>query len=187
MSCCSDETEENGIGYEDLIKPTKLTHKIVFLGDISVGKTSIISRFLYDTFGNSTATIGVTFAMISLGNGNNKFNCQLWDTAGQEKYNAVIPSYVRNADVVVITFSLVEKSSFENVQKWIKYAMDYTEKCTIIIVGTKEDLTDENGISDEEVTKIYDKYIYIKTSSKNNTGINELFEKITVVLDCKKI
>ncbi|KDN35566.1 hypothetical protein RSAG8_11481, partial [Rhizoctonia solani AG-8 WAC10335] len=72
--------------------PLKRT-KIVLLGDQSVGKTSLITRFMYDTFDNTyQATIGIDFLSKTMYLDDRTVRLQLWDTAGQERFRSLIPS-----------------------------------------------------------------------------------------------
>lgn len=67
--------------------------KLVFLGEQSVGKTSLITRFMYDTFDNTyQATIGIDFLSKTMFLEDRTVRLQLWDTAGQERFRSLIPS-----------------------------------------------------------------------------------------------
>ena len=71
--------------------------KLVFLGDQSVGKSSVISRYVYDTFEDSSnPTIGVDFVVKSVYSGENTYKIHFWDTAGQERFKSLIPSYIKD-------------------------------------------------------------------------------------------
>ena len=71
-------------------------YKLVFLGDQGVGKTSIITRFMYDSFDkNYQATIGIDFLSKTMYLEDRTVRLQLWDTAGQERFRSLIPSYIR--------------------------------------------------------------------------------------------
>ncbi|GMH66966.1 hypothetical protein TL16_g04556 [Triparma laevis f. inornata] len=95
-------------------------YKLVFLGDQSVGKTSIITRFMYDTFDKSyQATIGIDFLSKSMHLEDRTVRLQLWDTAGQERFRSLIPSYIRDSSVAVVCYDITSRASFLNTQKWI--------------------------------------------------------------------
>merc|ERR1711975_168330 len=73
-------------------------YKLVFLGEQAVGKTSIITRFMYDTFDNNyQATIGIDFLSKTMYLEDRTVRLQLWDTAGQERFRSLIPSYIRDS------------------------------------------------------------------------------------------
>merc|ERR1719461_1827128 len=81
-------------------------YKLVFVGDSNVGKTSIISRFMYDHFdSNYDATIGIDFLAKTHTVGDKTVRLQLWDTAGQERFRSLIPSYIRDSSVAVVVYA----------------------------------------------------------------------------------
>ncbi len=86
-------------------------YKIVFLGDQSVGKTSIITRFMYDSFDkNYQSTIGIDFLSKTMYLENDRsLRLQLWDTAGQERFRSLIPSYIRDSSVAVVVYDVSSK------------------------------------------------------------------------------
>merc|ERR1719272_1754482 len=122
-------------------------YKLVFLGNQSVGKTSIITRFMYDTFDNNyLATIGIDFLSKTLHVNDRSIRLQLWDTAGQERFRVLIPSYIKDSSVAIIVFDITNRQSFENVNKWVKDVRDERgDDAIIALVGNKTDL-DEDGM-----------------------------------------
>lgn len=84
--------------------------KLVFLGEQSVGKTSLITRFMYDTFDNTyQATIGIDFLSKTMYLDDRTVRLQLWDTAGQERFRSLIPSYIRDSSVAVVVYDVTSK------------------------------------------------------------------------------
>ena len=82
-------------------------YKLVFLGDLSVGKTSIINQFMYSTFDkNHQPTIGVDFLSKTIHLEERTVRFQLWDTAGQERFRALIPSYIRDSSVAIVVYDI---------------------------------------------------------------------------------
>eukprot|EP00966_Prymnesium_polylepis_P097662 2261955-Prymnesium_polylepis.1 len=98
------------------IKPLR-KYKLVFIGDQSVGKTSIISSSMYDTF--DASTIGIDFVSKSVPVDEGTVRLQLWDTAGQERFRSLIPSYIRDSHVAVVVFDITNRESFTSTAKWI--------------------------------------------------------------------
>jgi len=100
-----------------------LKHKIVFLGDQAVGKTSIILRFSQETYdGKQKATVGIDFLTKTIYVDDKMVRMQIWDTAGQEKFHCLIPQYIQDSSVAVVTYDITSRQSFENVGKWIQEA-----------------------------------------------------------------
>lgn len=159
----------------------------ITLGDNSVGKTSIINRFINGEFRpDSMPTLGIkhSFKILELGHLNNKKKLKLSviDTGGQEKYKALSISYFRYADVVLFIFNLNEPFSFENIQNWIDNFNDNNNKSKKVIkkylIGNKSDL--EQKVEQNLIDEFAKKNImpYKATSAKTNSQINELFQMI---------
>ncbi|EGW33983.1 uncharacterized protein SPAPADRAFT_59389 [Spathaspora passalidarum NRRL Y-27907] len=153
-------------------------YKIVFLGDQSVGKTSLITRFMYDTFDETyAATIGIDFLSKTMYLEEGKtIRLQLWDTAGQERFRSLIPSYIRDSHVAVICYDITNKKSFLNLDKWIKdVKLERGDDVIIVLVGNKSDLAnDKRQVSVEDVEQLHNKIgskFFIETSTKANHNI----------------
>lgn len=160
-------------------------YKIVFLGDQSVGKTSLITRFMYDTFDEAYATtIGIDFLSKTMYLEEGKtVRLQLWDTAGQERFRSLIPSYIRDSHVAVICYDITNKKSFLNLDKWIKdVKVERGDDVVIVLVGNKLDLAStKRQVSVEEVEQLHNKIgskFFIETSTKANHNVKLLFKKI---------
>lgn len=161
-------------------------YKLVFLGDQSVGKTSIITRFMYDTFDSTyQATIGIDFLSKTMYLEDRTVRLQLWDTAGQERFRSLIPSYIRDSSVAIIVYDITNRASFMNTVKWIDDVR--SERGTDVImmlVGNKTDLADKRQVSIEEgeaKAKEYD-IMFIETSAKAGFNIKALFRKVASAL-----
>ncbi|CAF2049820.1 hypothetical protein BRARA_I04592 [Brassica rapa] len=161
-------------------------YKLVFLGDQSVGKTSIITRFMYDKFDTTyQATIGIDFLSKTMYLEDRTVRLQLWDTAGQERFRSLIPSYIRDSSVAVVVYDVSNRLSFLNTSKWIEEVR--TERAgdvIIVLVGNKTDLVDKRQVSIEEGDSKGREYgvIFIETSAKAGFNIKPLFRKIAAAL-----
>jgi Ras-related protein Rab-6A len=161
-------------------------YKLVFLGDQSVGKTSIITRFMYDKFDNTyQATIGIDFLSKTMYLEDRTVRLQLWDTAGQERFRSLIPSYIRDSSVAVVVYDVTNRQSFLNTLRWIEEVRNERGSDVIIVlVGNKTDLVDKRQVSIEEGdAKSRDLgVIFIETSAKAGFNIKALFRKIAAAL-----
>ena len=121
----------------------KLKYKVVFLGDQSTGKTSIIHRFIYDQFDDSyQATIGIDFMSHKMYLEDKIIMLNLWDTAGQERFKSLIPSYIKDAAVGLLVFDITDRKSFESVNKWIEDAKNLRDDdVLLVLLGNKSDLS----------------------------------------------
>lgn len=160
--------------------------KCVILGDSSVGKTSLVNYYLTNQMKNTETTLGAIFWLIDkqMNNGD-LIKLNVWDTAGQERYNSLIPMYTRNSDIVILTFSLTDRVSFNNLVKWketTKYCTNL-ENLKFIIIGNKCDLENYICITDKDIKNMIKKHFdkdtpYFKTSALNGDNINETFKEI---------
>ena len=161
-------------------------YKIVVLGDINVGKTSILSRFRYGSFDPAyMPTLGIDFFTKNLFYEDKTIRLILWDTAGQERFRSLIPSYLKNADCIIIVYDITNKESFYSLNHWLRSAKDNTVEGTIFIIcGNKIDLKEKRTISSEEINEYIQKndLIYVECSAKSGEGIKELFNTIAQYL-----
>ncbi|KAI9491615.1 ras-related protein rab-6A-like protein [Zychaea mexicana] len=156
--------------------------KLVFLGEQSVGKTSLITRFMYDTFDNTyQATIGIDFLSKTMYLDDRTIRLQLWDTAGQERFRSLIPSYIRDSSVCVVVYDITNRNSFAHTTKWIDdVRAERGTDVIIVLVGNKTDLNDKRRVSVEEGEKKAREYniMFIETSAKVGYNVKSLFRKI---------
>ena len=155
--------------------------KIILIGSSSVGKSSILQRYIQKVFNESySCTIGVDFFMKSLDIGDKSIKMQLWDTAGTEKFRSITTGYYRGANAAFIVFDLTSKQSFECLNEWIenyyKYSDPNSEK-NVVLIGNKCDLVDRREITQEEIDKFIkdNNIMYYETSAKTGQNIDECF------------
>ncbi|EAU88826.2 ryh1 [Coprinopsis cinerea okayama7 len=165
--------------------PPKRT-KIVLLGDQSVGKTSLITRFMYDTFDNTyQATIGIDFLSKTMYLEDRTVRLQLWDTAGQERFRSLIPSYIRDSSVAIVVFDITNRQSFLSTTKWIDdVRSERGNDVIIVLVGNKADLSDKRQVTVEEATTKATQLniMFMETSAKAGHNVKSLFKKIAMSL-----
>ena len=159
-----------------------LIFKIILIGDTSVGKTNILSRYINDKFlETSKSTVGVELATKVEHYNNKKIKIQIWDTAGQERYKSITTSYYKGAKGAFIVYDITKKESFKNVDKWIKDLKEFgDEDVTILIIGNKCDLEDEREVSIEEVKKKAELFDigYCETSALKAKNIDYAFQTL---------
>ena len=95
--------------------------KIILIGDASVGKSALLTRFSENTFLPSyTTTIGIDFNSRMIRVDHSICKLEIWDTAGQEDYDRLRPLSYPQTDVFLVCFSLVSPPSFENVRSKVQ-------------------------------------------------------------------
>jgi Ras-related protein Rab-32 len=158
--------------------------KVLVVGDIGTGKTSIIKRYVHSIFSSHyKATIGVDFALkvITL-DANTVVRLQLWDIAGQERFGNMTRVYYKEAVGAFIVFDVTRVSTFEAVAKWKKdidnkVLLPNGEKIPVVLLANKCDLAKERLVKSGPQL---DKYCqeqgfagWFETSAKDNINIDE--------------
>ena len=167
-----EESHEDSV--DNSISVTR--HKIIFVGDAGVGKTSIINRIVDNPFNETyEMSIGVDFMSKNLRYHGQNIKLQIWDSAGQEKYKGLIPSYVRNSSIVFVVYDVSSKASFNNVSSWISFIKSI-ENTTIILCGNKIDLTTREVQHDEGQQFAQKEGLsFFEVSAKTNENIKLMF------------
>lgn len=154
-------------------------NKVIFLGESGVGKTSIITRKRYGTFNyGMTPTIGVGYELIDEPYDNHVVQLYLWDTAGQEQFNSIVPIYCHEAKIAIIVASFTDASSIKEIDKWNKFCEDSNDHPLVIVVINKIDIAPEETLNSikEEIRQRFESFFCV--SAKTGSGIDELFSFI---------
>ena len=150
--------------------------KIIFIGDVSVGKTSIINVLMGQKFNNEyEASIGVDFFSKTIKYKGKTIKLQIWDSAGQEKFRSLIPNYIRGSSLVFIVYDITNRKSFENLQSWIDF-VNNIENSNIVILANKIDLENQRQIQTEEGQKFCTEknYDFFEVSAKEDNNLNNM-------------
>jgi small GTP-binding protein len=158
--------------------------KVVLVGESGVGKTSIITKFIDETFQeDQQSTTGGTFSTKSvICDGGKILKFEIWDTAGQERYRALTKMFYKDANAAIMVYDITRKDSFEELKNyWSEQIKESSpEGIILVIAANKSDLFEHEAI-DESIAREFAQQIgafYIATSAKNSDGINNLFEEI---------
>jgi Ras-related protein Rab-6A len=127
--------------------------KIILLGDTGVGKSSIIKRYIEDSFEeNLSSTIGSNFLEKIEKIKGQKVRLEVWDTAGQEEFRSVTKLFVKNSKIIILVYNVTQKLSFEGLNYWYDFIQkELAQNFVLGVAGNKTDLIFEDGY-DEEIT-----------------------------------
>ena len=160
----------------------EMMFKIVLVGDASVGKTNIMSKYLKNEFHeDSKATVGVEFGSKQFTVEGHKIKAQIWDTAGQERYKAMTSAYFKGAKGAFIVYDITSKSSFESVDRWLNDLRVSADKnLTVIIIGNKCDLEQQRDVKKEqgEEKSKSNGVAFMETSALSGENIDKAFDKM---------
>ena len=158
--------------------------KIVLIGDTSVGKSCLLTRFADDQFtDNYVTTIGVDFRFKTMIVMDKIIKVQVWDTAGEERYRSITNAYYRGAEGILIVFDLTNEESFKSIQNWINEVTVFTGKDVIIIcLGNKSDLKSEISKNTIDEFKKKTNLEIFNVSAKTGEGVEEAFKHIIELL-----
>ena len=162
--------------------------KFVIVGNSSVGKTTIINRYLNSKDNDTHSTIGVINYSVEKEIDGRFARMQIWDTAGQEQYRSIIPLYFRNAAVALIVFDLTERESFNKLESWVKLVNENAPKDILIVyIGNKTDLADQRVVEMEEISELTNEKNYFEVSALRGEGISDVFDfALRTVMDKKQ-
>jgi small GTP-binding protein len=155
---------------------------INFLGDTTVGKTSIIKRHINKTFDESAiATIGIDNIKDEKEFDNKKYSFKIYDTAGQERYRSISLNYIKLGDGFLLVFSVDNRETFDKLDEWVQNIYDSVpiDEKVIFLVGNKIDSPDR--VITKEEAEAYAKkknFPYYETSAKTGDGIEKLFDEL---------
>jgi len=153
----------------------------VIVGNGAVGKSSMIQRYCRGTFTKSyKKTIGVDFLEKQLRVHGEEVRLMLWDTAGQEEFDAITKAYYRGAQACVIAFSTTDRDSLLAVRKWRKKVEDECGDIPMVMVQNKIDLIAQSDINQQEaeaLSKECNMKLY-RTSVKDDLNVGVVFQHL---------
>ena len=157
----------------------KATFKILLLGDGGVGKTAVVRRFVHNKFESSyLMTIGMEpYTRYETINGVS-ICYSLWDIAGQDKFKTMRKIFFQGSNGTILVFDLTRRESFENVENWFLESKKEAQDQMIILVGNKNDLSDQIVVSSEEANqkaKELGCIGYLETSALTGERVEEAF------------
>ena len=172
--------------YEDYAE-FDLSFKVIVIGNSAVGKTCLTTKATKDIFlDNHQSTIGFEFFSFMIKIDNKIIKLQIWDTCGQETYRSLISNFYKTSSLAFILYSITDKKSFDDIEKWVKeLRTNCSPDIKIILIGNKNDLEEYRIISKSEGENLCKKFgfeYFIETSAKTGNNAKEIFVKSAMIL-----
>mmetsp|Transcript_69347 Transcript_69347/g.194443 ORF Transcript_69347/g.194443 Transcript_69347/m.194443 type:complete len:219 (+) Transcript_69347:110-766(+) len=161
-------------------------YKIVLVGDVSVGKTHLLSRYMRDELPKApAATIGVEFATRTVRLPVGSVKAQIWDTAGQEAYRAITRAHYRRAAGAVLVYDITRQSTFQSCAKWVQEVREGASPDAVVhLVGNKADLVDHDPSTREVYREVAEEFarshglLFCEASAVTAQNVQRAFEQL---------
>ena len=163
-------------------------HKLVFLGDSGVGKTSLVQRYVYDSLAPDIGrTIGAMLHVKSVDFDGSKHKLVIWDLGGQVAFSALREQYCAQASGAFFVFDRTRVETLQHVDDWLNSLYTAAGKVAVVAVENKIDL--ESVITEEQITGILESrgLKWIRTSALENQNVNRAFEELVKEIRYPKI
>ena len=160
------------------LKP--VTFRIILIGNAQVGKTSIVQRLVNrEFFDHYEETVGAAFFTYTHTIEGQPILLQIWDTAGQEKYQSLGPIYYRNSSAAIAIYDQSDPDSFKILPDWILAFKESANVASqIFVVGNKNDLQEVVPQQQAEDFAEENGYKFFSVSAKTGQNIDRLFQTV---------
>ena len=158
---------------------------MILLGEAGCGKTSIISRYTLDRFdSNYFTTYSSTFLSKLFEYKGKKYNINIWDTVGQEKFRSLTKIFIKGTKICLFVYDITNKQSFKELEFWLEQAKTIAEKDVVLgMAGNKSDLIVKQEVDDKEAMNFAkeNNIIFGSTSAaKNKSSVDQLINKLII-------
>ncbi|MHA1723575.1 MAG: GTP-binding protein [Promethearchaeota archaeon] len=167
------------------IKSGEYAYKLILGGAGGVGKTSMVHRFVDNTFQSEyKSTIGTSIMEkeCEFEGLDSKVRFVIWDLAGQAQFARVRQKYLANAEAGFLVFDVTRKETYDEIEQWLAEIKTASGTISLILIGNKIDLEDERQVSTEQGEELAKKLNipYIETSAKTGENINDAFKMLAL-------
>ncbi|XP_006137280.1 ras-related protein Rab-7b isoform X1 [Pelodiscus sinensis] len=162
----------------------KVDLKIIIIGSLGVGKTSLLHQFVHKTFYEDyRTTLGASILSKHITVDNNPLKLQIWDTGGQERFRSMVSTFYKGSDGCMLAFDVTDRDSFESLDDWRE---DFLEKIIpteqdfpMVVLGNKIDLKERQVPKETASSWCKEKDIpYFEVSAKNDINVVQAFETL---------
>ena len=171
------------MGFKILTIPEKsVRYKLVLFGSASVGKTSLVERFVNDKFdSNYMSTLGYNVYEKQVAYKNAVISLMIYDIGGQEQFRELRKKYAEGAHTAVIVYDITNVSTYERVPDWVYNLREFAGEVPFIIIGNKVDLENQRKVDREKAADLSIDLMaeeYFETSAKTGAFVESAFLKL---------
>ena len=162
--------------------------KLLFVGDMAVGKSCLFNRFLNPEYkvAMSTSTVSIEMDRLSIKYGSKFLDLEVIDTAGQERFFAIQAMYFRRVHGIFLVFDVTDRVSFEHIPRWLEIAQKFCteENPPIILIGNKIDQVAKRQVSSEEGHSIASRHglTFVEASALKEESIEKMLLRMIQLL-----
>lgn len=170
---------------EGELRVTKLSKKVSLLGDFSVGKTSLVRRFVHDRFENkyiSTIGVKVSRKTVAVPQADDVINLtlMLWDLAGNETFDHVRATYLRGSAGAVLVCDLTRPETLDSLRGYAQDLRKANPVAQFVLAANKYDLTSQRQLTQTQLEAMAAELdtLYYLTSAKTGDEVEILFRQL---------
>jgi len=161
--------------------------KIVVIGSINVGKTSLTNRFVYGKYSDAPLpTIESQYNSKTIEVRGKKIELQIWDTIGEEKFSRLTSTFYAGSTGVILVYDITDKNSFLDLRQWVNEVSRYVDSTQKLLIGNKKDLMANKRVDPQEAKEYaFDINVqFLMTSAKTGEGVDDAFSQLVgIILD----
>nr|XP_013798215.1 PREDICTED: ras-related protein Rab-7b [Apteryx mantelli mantelli] len=162
----------------------KVDLKIIIIGALGVGKTSLLHQYVHKTFYEDyRTTLGASILTKVIAVDNTPLKLQIWDTGGQERFRSMVSTFYKGSDGCMLAFDVTDRESFESLENWrddfLEKVIPREQDFPMVVLGNKIDICDRQV--SEEIASAWckEKHIpYFEVSAKNDINVAQAFETL---------
>ncbi|XP_072504129.1 ras-related protein Rab-7b [Notamacropus eugenii] len=160
----------------------KVDLKLIIIGALGVGKTSLLNQYVHKTFYEDyQTTLGASILSKIIMVDNTTLKLQIWDTGGQERFRSMVSTFYKGSDGCILAFDVTDRDSFHALDTWrgdiLQKTVPTEQVFPMVVLGNKIDLDDREVSQEKALDWCKEKDIpYFEVSAKNDINVEQAFE-----------
>uniref|UniRef100_A0A8C4LFD1 Ras-related protein Rab-7b n=1 Tax=Equus asinus TaxID=9793 RepID=A0A8C4LFD1_EQUAS len=162
----------------------KVDLKLIIIGALGVGKTSLLHQYVHKTFYEDyQTTLGASILSKIIVLDDTTLKLQIWDTGGQERFRSMVSTFYKGSDGCILAFDVTDLESFEALDTWrgdvLAKTIPMEQSYPMVVLGNKIDLADRQVPQEVARGWCKEKDIpYFEVSAKNDINVVQAFEML---------